>query len=85
MTDLNMLLSCVREKMSSMYMGAYMSMLYISLYLQSVRRAEFLAPKHENRILGHSSNSVCGFSMMDQVRLWLLCPWRTGLALPALP
>ena len=30
---------------------------------------EFLALKHESNILGHSSNPVCGFSMMEQVRL----------------
>ena len=30
--------------------------------------AEFLALKHDSRILGHSSNPVCGFSMMEQVR-----------------
>ena len=29
---------------------------------------EFLALKHESRIFGHSSNPVCGFSMMEQVR-----------------
>ena len=28
-----------------------------------------LALKHERRILGHSSNPVCGFSIMEQVRL----------------
>ena len=30
---------------------------------------EFLALKQESRILGHSSNPVCGFSMMEQVTL----------------
>ena len=29
---------------------------------------ECLALKHENRILGHSSNTPCGFSMMEQGR-----------------
>ena len=29
---------------------------------------EFLALKHESRILGHSFNPVCGFSMMEQVK-----------------
>ena len=29
--------------------------------------SELLAPKHESRILGHSSNPVSGFSMMEQV------------------
>ena len=39
---------------------------------------EFLALKQESRILGHSSNPVCGFSMMEQVRLcavWLMENW----------
>ena len=31
--------------------------------------AEFLAPKPESRILGQSYTPVCGFSMMEQVRL----------------
>ena len=33
----------------------------------AVIAAEFLALKHESRILGHSSNPVCGFSMIEQV------------------
>ena len=36
--------------------------------------SEILAVKHESMILGHSSNPVYGFSMMEQVRLcavWL--------------
>ena len=40
--------------------------------------AEFLALKHESRILGHSSNPVCGFSMMEQVILcavWHMENW----------
>ena len=31
-------------------------------------KSEFLALKHESKILGHSSNPVCGFPMMEQVR-----------------
>ena len=41
-------------------------------------RPEFLALKHGSRILGHSCNPVCGFSMMEQVRLcavWLMENW----------
>ena len=34
-----------------------------------VPKSEFLALKQQSRILGHSSNPVCGFSMMEQVRL----------------
>ena len=36
---------------------------------------DFLALNHKSRILGHSSNPVCGFSIMEQVRLcavWLM-------------
>ena len=36
---------------------------------------EFLAIKHESRILGHSSNPVCGISMMEQVRLCAVWLW----------
>ena len=36
---------------------------------------EFLALKHKSRLLGHSSNPVCGFSMMEQV--WLCAVWPT--------
>ena len=36
---------------------------------------EFLALlKHESRILGHSSNPVCGFSILEQVRLSAVWP-----------
>ena len=41
-------------------------------------RSEFLALKHESRILGQSSNFVWGFSMMEQVRLcvvWHMENW----------
>ena len=31
--------------------------------------SDFLALKHESRILGHSFKPVCGISMMEQVRL----------------
>ena len=34
-----------------------------------LKQAEFLALKHESRILGHFSNPLSGFSMMEQVRL----------------
>ena len=40
---------------------------------------EFLALKHESRILGHSTNSVCGFSMMAQVRLCAVWPMENWL------
>ena len=35
---------------------------------------EFLALKHESMILGHSSNPVFGFSLMEQVRLFAVWP-----------
>ena len=41
--------------------------------------AEFLALKHESRILGHSSNPVCDFSMMEQVRLFDVWPMENWL------
>ena len=45
-------------------------------------RPEFLALKHERRIHGHSSNPVCGFSMMNRLSSVLFGPLITGLALP---
>ena len=45
--------------------------------------AEFLAQKHESRILGHLSNPVCGVSMMEQVRLCAVWPMENCLALPS--
>ena len=41
--------------------------------------SEFLAPRHESRILGHSSNPVCGFSMMEPVRLCAVLPMENWL------
>ena len=41
-------------------------------------KSEFLALKHESRILGQTSNPVCGISKMEQVRLcavWLMENW----------
>ena len=40
---------------------------------------EILALKHESRILGHSSNPVCGLSMMEQVRLCAVWPMENWL------
>ena len=40
---------------------------------------EFLALKHESRILGHLSNPVRGFSMMEQVRLCAVWPMENWL------
>ena len=40
--------------------------------------AEFLALKHDSNIFRQSSNPVCGFSMMEQVRLcavWFTENW----------
>ena len=42
-------------------------------------QSEFLALKHENRIVGHSSNPVGGFSMMEQVRLCAVWPMENWL------
>ena len=41
--------------------------------------AEFLALKHKSRIIGHSSNPVCGFSMMEPVRLCAVWPMENWL------
>ena len=41
--------------------------------------SESIALKHESRILGHSSNPVCGFSMMEQVRLCAVLPMENWL------
>ena len=40
---------------------------------------EFLALKHEGRILGHSSSPVCGSSMTEQVRLCVVWPIENWL------
>ena len=40
---------------------------------------EFLALKHKSRILGHSPNPVCGFSMLEQVRLCAVYPMEYWL------
>ena len=42
-------------------------------------QTDFLALKHESRILGHSSNPVCGFSLMDQVRPCAVWPTENWL------
>ena len=42
--------------------------------------AEFLALTQESRILGHSYNPVCGFTMMEQVRLCAVWPMENWLA-----
>ena len=39
----------------------------------------FLALKHKSRILRHSSNPVCGFSMTEQVRLCAVWPAENWL------
>ena len=41
--------------------------------------SEFLVLKHASRILGHSSNPVFGFSMMEQVRLCAVWPTENWL------
>ena len=40
---------------------------------------EFLALKHESRIFGHSSNPLCGFSMMEQATLCAVWPMENLL------
>ena len=46
---------------------------------QLMSAPEFLALKHESMIFGHSSNPVCGFSMMEQVRLCAVWPMENWL------
>ena len=66
--------------------GSCEKRIYARLFLHDASREalmpELLALKHKSRILGHSSNPVCGFSMIEQVRLCAVWGWRTGLALP---
>ena len=45
----------------------------------SMRQAEFLALKHNSRILGYSSNPVCGNSMMKHVRVCAVLPMENWL------
>ena len=47
--------------------------------LQGTKGGEFLALKHESRILGYSSNPVCCFSMTEQVRLCAVWPMENML------
>ena len=47
--------------------------------LQGTKGGEFLALKHESRILGYSSNPVCCFSMTEQVRLCAVWPMENWL------
>ena len=42
-------------------------------------RTDILLLKHDSRILGQSSNSVCGFSMMEQVMLCAVWPAENWL------
>ena len=42
-------------------------------------KAGFLALKHVSRILGHSSNPVSGFSMIEQVRPCAVRPMENSL------
>ena len=46
---------------------------------EDVKSPEFLALRQESRILGHSSNPVCGFSMTEQVRLCAVWPMENWL------
>ena len=46
---------------------------------EQCRRTEFLVLNQESRILGHSSNPVCGFSVMEQVILCAVWPMENWL------
>ena len=41
--------------------------------------ADMVVLKHESKILGHSFNTVCGFSTMEQVRLCTVLPMDNWL------
>ena len=72
--------SCEIPRLRRNYMGPLEEKGYYSLRSKAVRSfAEFLALKHESRILGHSSNPACGFSMMEQVRLCAVWPMEDWL------
>ena len=60
---------CLGKRKSNMSLGDVMS------------GPEFLALYQESRILRHSSNPACGFSMLEQVRLCAVWPME-NLALP---
>jgi len=44
--------------------------------------AEIYSEDHDSSTFRQSSNPVCGFSMMERVRLRAVGPGRTSLALP---
>ena len=48
---------------------------------EPTHQPEFLALKHERRILRHSSSPWCGLSMMEQVRLCAVWPMENWLGL----
>ena len=49
-----------------------------SIEIPSHPGPEFLALKHESRILGHPSDPVCGFSRMEQWRILQWHAFETG-------
>ena len=51
----------------------------IHLDLDDGCSSEFLALKHESWTLGHASNPICGFSVMEQVRLCAVWPTENCL------
>ena len=51
----------------------------IKARVDSGQNLESLALKHQSRILEHSSNPVCGSSMLEQVRLCTVCPMESWL------
>ena len=57
----------LRELRSTQLASPLLLSLSFSIHLGggSHSSSEFLALKQESRILGHSSNLVCGFSMME--------------------
>ena len=69
----------VKTRIYSYQPSALFCSFCLSVWVTAAAAAEILALKHESRILGHSSNPVSGFYMMDQVRLCAVWPTENWL------
>ena len=59
--------------------GTHCTDSFVTAYHKFTFQSEFLALKLESMILGHSSNPVCGFSMLELVRLSAFWPMENWL------
>ena len=66
-----------RMRMRGNEMGSPLPSFLVAHYSQ--QQPDFLALKQESRILGHSSDPLCGFSMMQQVMLCAVWPMENWL------